>query len=131
MLATFCQPLHVAPVIHRTHVLYAAHLGSFSLTCIVLPPPPAPTCYPPPHPPPGKALSSDKRRKLFDDPAVAAGVTITPDHVFTFAMYQNIVDFSNYQLSLGGWLGLDLLQYMGGQPLQLMLLNTQVRLGGC
>jgi hypothetical protein len=56
-------------------------------------------------------------------------VTITPDHVFTFCMYQNIVDFSTYQLSLGGWLGMDLLQYMGGQPLQLMLLNTQVSPG--
>jgi hypothetical protein len=70
--------------------------------------------------PGGGPLPADKRRRWCDTPANLADRFITPEHVFTLHIYQHLINFSDYKLSVAG-LTLDILPVLNGQPLQLTL----------
>lgn len=73
---------------------------------------------------PGNPVSSDKRRKWCDTPKNLSGRQFSPDHVYTFHIWQHLIDFSTYNLSLGGLMNLDLTQFLNCQPLQLTCKDT-------
>ena len=54
------------------------------------------------------------------------GRTFDPDYVWTFHIWQHLIDFSTYRLSVGGFMGLDLAHALNGQPLQLTCKDTEV-----
>eukprot|EP00878_Enallax_costatus_P000528 GHUV01000623.1.p1 GENE.GHUV01000623.1~~GHUV01000623.1.p1 ORF type:complete len:349 (+),score=116.38 GHUV01000623.1:263-1309(+) len=72
----------------------------------------------------GNPVSSDKRRKWCDVPKNLAGKQFTPDHVYTFHIWQHLIDFSTYKANLGGLLNLDLTTFLNCQPLQLTCKDT-------
>ena len=49
---------------------------------------------------------------------------MSPDHVYTFHIWQHLIDFSAYKLSVGGFVNLDLTQALNCQPLQLTVKDT-------
>ncbi|KAI8472123.1 MAG: hypothetical protein J3K34DRAFT_217390, partial [Monoraphidium minutum] len=67
----------------------------------------------------GKPMSADKRRKWCDVPANIAGRKFTPDVTYTIHIWQHLIDFSSYKLSVGGFVNLDLTAALNAQPLQL------------
>lgn len=73
---------------------------------------------------PGAPLSPEKRRKWCDVPKNLQGLKFSPDYVYTFHIWQHIVDFSTYKLSVGGFVNLDLTHALNCQPLQLTCKDT-------
>lgn len=51
---------------------------------------------------------------------------LSPEHVYTFHIWQHLIDFSSYKLSVGGFVNVDLAAALNGQPLQLTVQDTQV-----
>ena len=90
---------------------------------------PLPSC--PPLPPPLSALPviSDRRRKWCDQPKNLAGRTFSPDHTYTFHIWQHLIDFSSYKLSVGGLVNIDLAAALNAQPLQLTCKDIKVGQG--
>ena len=72
----------------------------------------------------GNPLCADKRRKWCDIPKNLAGKQFSPDHVYTFHIWQHLIDFSTYKANLGGLLNLDLTTFLNCQPLQLTCKDT-------
>ena len=72
----------------------------------------------------GNPVSSDKRRKWCDVPKNLSGRQFSTDHVYTFHIWHHLIDFSTYNLNLGGLLNLDLTQFLNCQPLQLTCKDT-------
>ncbi len=60
-----------------------------------------------------------KRKKHFWDQRHRAGHDFTPEHVWTFQLYQHFVDLGSYELNI--LYGFDLGRHLDGQPLQFML----------
>jgi Protein of unknown function (DUF1769) len=84
---------------------------------------------PPPPPPPlltGKPLCATRRRRWCDTPRNLEGQMLSPEHVYTFHIWQHLIDFSSYKLSVGGFVNVDLAAALNGQPLQLTVQDTQV-----
>lgn len=54
------------------------------------------------------------------------GLVLSPDHVYTFHIWQHLIDFSTYKLSVGSFVNIDLAAVLNGQPLQLTVIDTQV-----
>ena len=52
------------------------------------------------------------------------GLKFSPDYVYTFHIWQHIVDFSTYKLSMGGFVNLDLSHALNCQPLQITCKDT-------
>jgi hypothetical protein len=52
------------------------------------------------------------------------GLQFSPDYVYTFHIWQHIVDFSTYKLSMGGFVNLDLAHALNCQPLQITCKDT-------
>lgn len=67
----------------------------------------------------GKALTADKRRKWCDQPKNLEGRKFDPELTYTFHIWQHLIDFSSYKLSVGGFVNLDLAAALTAQPLQL------------
>eukprot|EP00882_Tetradesmus_deserticola_P034410 GHRQ01039457.1.p1 GENE.GHRQ01039457.1~~GHRQ01039457.1.p1 ORF type:complete len:122 (+),score=33.04 GHRQ01039457.1:235-600(+) len=74
-------------------------------------------------------LCPHKRRKWCDVPANLDGLLLDTQHVYTFHIWQHLIDFSTYKLSVGGFVNVDLTAALNGQPLQLTVFDTQVRHG--
>lgn len=72
----------------------------------------------------GNPLSPEKRRKWCDVPKNLQGLKFLPEHVYTFHLWQHVVDFSSYKLSMGGFVNLDLTHALNCQPLQLTCKDT-------
>lgn len=51
---------------------------------------------------------------------------LSPDHVYTFHVWQHLIDFSTYKLSVGSFMNIDLAAVLNGQPLQLTVIDTKV-----
>ncbi|KIZ01954.1 hypothetical protein MNEG_6006 [Monoraphidium neglectum] len=69
----------------------------------------------------GAPAPAAARRRLFDAPGGLAGVTMSPDHVWTIHLHQSLIDFSTYKLGLAGVpFGIDLVSLLDRQPLQIM-----------
>lgn len=77
----------------------------------------------------GEPLCPAKRRKWCDVPKNLDGLTLSPDHVYTFHIWQHLIDFSTYKLSVGNFMNIDLAAVLNGQPLQLTVFDTQVWAG--
>jgi hypothetical protein len=73
----------------------------------------------------GLPLAADRRRKWCDVAKNLEGRTFDTEHVWTFHIWQHLIDFSSYRLSVGGFLGLDLTAALNGQPLQLTCKDTE------
>jgi hypothetical protein len=73
---------------------------------------------------PGLPLTPEKRRKWCDCPSNLSGLQFSPDYIYTFHIWQHVVDFSSYKLSLGGFMNLDLTHALNCQPLQLTVKDT-------
>lgn len=73
---------------------------------------------------PGDPLPSDRRRKWCDTPKNLVGKQFSPDYVYTFHIWQHLIDFSTYSLSVGGFVNLDLTHALNCQPLQLTCKDT-------
>lgn len=54
------------------------------------------------------------------------GMTLSPEHVYTFHIWQHLIDFSTYKLSVGSFMNIDLAAVLNGQPLQLTVIDTKV-----
>jgi hypothetical protein len=54
------------------------------------------------------------------------GMTLSPNHVYTFHIWQHLIDFSTYKLSVGSFINIDLAAVLNGQPLQLTVIDTKV-----
>lgn len=54
------------------------------------------------------------------------GMALNPDHVYTFHIWQHLIDFSTYKLSVGSFVNIDLASVLNGQPLQLTVIDTKV-----
>lgn len=76
----------------------------------------------------GQPLCPAKRRKWCDVPKNLADMQLSPDHVYTFHIWQHLIDFSSYKLSVGRFMNVDLAAVLNGQPLQLTVIDTKVRL---
>jgi hypothetical protein len=74
----------------------------------------------------GAPLSPDKRRKWCDVPKHLDGLVLDTANVWTFHIYQHLIDFSTYKLSVGSFVNIDLAPALNGQPLQLTVCDTQV-----
>jgi hypothetical protein len=72
-------------------------------------------------------MAAEKRRKWCDVVKNLEGKTFDTEHVWTFHIWQHLIDFSTYRLSVGGFVGLDLAHALNGQPLQLTVKDTKVR----
>lgn len=72
----------------------------------------------------GEPLPADRRRKWCDTPKNLAGKQFSPDYVYTFHIWQHLIDFSTYSLSVGGFVNLDLTHALNCQPLQLTCKDT-------
>jgi hypothetical protein len=46
-----------------------------------------------------------------------------------YTEWQHLIDFSSYKLSAGGFVNVDLAAALNGQPLQLTVYDTKVRVG--
>ncbi|GBF89589.1 hypothetical protein Rsub_02307 [Raphidocelis subcapitata] len=69
----------------------------------------------------GNPVSSDKRRRWCDEPANIEGLMVDTDLVYTLQLWQHMVDFSTYRISVGGFMSFDICQMMSSQPLQIMV----------
>jgi hypothetical protein len=70
---------------------------------------------------------SERRRKWCDNPKNLEGLTLSPDHTYTFHIWQHLIDFSSYKLSVGGLVNIDLAAALSAQPLQLTCKDIKVR----
>ncbi|KAI8468504.1 MAG: hypothetical protein J3K34DRAFT_522883 [Monoraphidium minutum] len=61
----------------------------------------------------------ERRRKWCDNPKHLEGRKLSPDHTYTFHIWQHLIDFSSYKLSVGGLVNIDLAAALNAQPLQL------------
>jgi hypothetical protein len=52
------------------------------------------------------------------------GKQFSTDYVYTFHIWQHLIDFSTYKLSVGGFVNLDLTHALNCQPLQLTCKDT-------
>jgi len=73
----------------------------------------------------GNPFPAEKRRKWCDVVKNLEGKTFDTEHVWTFHIWQHLIDFSTYRLSVGGFVGLDLAHALNGQPLQLTVKDTK------
>ena len=64
-------------------------------------------------------LPAEARRKLFTRASARASRTFGTDHVWTFHLWQQFIDMSDYTLSVGG-VKYDLARHLAGQPLQFL-----------
>lgn len=71
-------------------------------------------------------MPAEKRRKWCDMPKHLSGKSFSPDHVYTFHIWQHLIDFSSYNLSVGGFVNLDLAAALNAQPLQLTCKDIKV-----
>jgi hypothetical protein len=76
-------------------------------------------------------LCPNKRRKWCDVPKNLEGLMLDTQHVYTFHIWQHLIDFSTYKLSVGGFVNVDLAAVLNGQPLQLTVYDTKVRVWKC
>ena len=75
----------------------------------------------------GNALPAERRRRWCDAPRNLEGRAFSPDHVYTLHIWQHLIDFSSYKLSVGGFVNLDLAAALNAQPLQLTCKDIRVR----
>eukprot|EP00877_Chromochloris_zofingiensis_P008387 jgi/Chrzof1/3801/Cz13g09100.t1 len=73
----------------------------------------------------GAPLSADKRRQWCDIPKNLAGRLLDTEYIWTFHIWQHLIDFSTYKLSVGGFVNLDLTHALNCQPLQLTCKDTK------
>jgi hypothetical protein len=64
-------------------------------------------------------VSAEKRRKWCDAPRNLEGRMLDPGLTYTFHIWQHVIDFGGYKLSVGGFVNLDLAAALNAQPLQL------------
>jgi hypothetical protein len=76
--------------------------------------------------PPGNPLSAEERRRWCDNPAHMEGLWFDPAHVYTYHSYQHIIDFSTYELNVGGLFRVPLLPISDAQPLAIMVKDIGV-----
>lgn len=109
---------------HCTALMLAAHHYATSLPSAL-----AARCRTPAprHTP---AVASERRRKWCDAPKNLAGRKLSPDHTYTFHIWQHLIDFSSYKLSVGGLVNIDLAAALNAQPLQLTCKDIKVRGAG-
>jgi len=75
----------------------------------------------------GAPATADKRRRYFDTPSQLAGRTIGSEYVWTFHLYQSLIDFASYKLGLPGVpVHIDLVPICDTQPLQIMSKDNKV-----
>lgn len=67
----------------------------------------------------GAPATPAARQRYYDRPANLARAWFEPGLVYSFVICQSIMDLTQYKLSLGGFLNLDLCQLLNGQPLQM------------
>lgn len=73
-----------------------------------------------------KYASAAKRRKKLANPKHSKHVTLNPDHVYTFHIYDHTMDFGTYhQHAMGG--SFDLTTTLNGQPLALCAITADNR----
>uniref|UniRef100_A0A383W2N9 Domain of unknown function at the cortex 1 domain-containing protein n=1 Tax=Tetradesmus obliquus TaxID=3088 RepID=A0A383W2N9_TETOB len=72
-------------------------------------------------------LCPHKRRKWCDTPKNLDGLLLDTQHVYTFHIWQHLIDFSSYKLSVGGFVNVDLAAALNGQPLQLTVYDTKAK----
>lgn len=70
----------------------------------------------------GEPASVTQRRKFFQSAKQREYRRYTTDHVWTFHLWQEFLDYSSYVLSL--YSTYDLIQHLDGQPLQVMIKDT-------
>ncbi|KAI8474441.1 MAG: hypothetical protein J3K34DRAFT_407807 [Monoraphidium minutum] len=68
----------------------------------------------------GRPMEADKRRKWCDDPDNVEGLAFDPDLVYTFHIYQHMMDFGAYKVHIGP-MAFDLTCMLSSQPLQLFV----------
>eukprot|EP00775_Hariotina_reticulata_P003271 gene3271-3548_t len=73
----------------------------------------------------GAPMSADKRRKWCDNPKNLEGKMFDTNNIYTFHIWQHLIDFSSYKLSVGNWVNIDLAAALNGQPLQLTCKDTK------
>ncbi|KAI8464539.1 MAG: hypothetical protein J3K34DRAFT_526123 [Monoraphidium minutum] len=71
----------------------------------------------------GEPLPVAARRKHFQAAKNRAGVNFDTQHVWTFHLWQEFIDYAAYVLSLS-YSSYDLTQHLDGQPLQFMIKDT-------
>eukprot|EP00775_Hariotina_reticulata_P003808 gene3808-4065_t len=72
-------------------------------------------------------LTAAKRRKWCDQPKNLEGLMLDTENVYTFHIWQHLIDFSTYKLSVGNWCNIDLAAALNGQPLQLTVYDTAAK----
>ena len=74
----------------------------------------------------GRPLTAERRRKWCDAPRNLEGKRFSTEHVYTLHIWQHLIDFSAYKLSVGGLVNLDLAAALNAQPLQLTCKDMKV-----
>lgn len=68
-----------------------------------------------------QASASNARKAFFSRRGNRSGRVFSTDHVYTFYLYQHLVDLSQYRLNMVG--SFDLTSHLNGQPLRFMMTN--------
>ena len=75
-------------------------------------------------------MQAEKRRRYCDNPANIEDLYWEPGLVYTYHVYQHIIDFSQFKLNVAGLFGLDVAFVLDGQPLQVTVRDLLVSSGG-
>ena len=75
-------------------------------------------------------MCAEKRRKFCDNPANIEDLWWEPGYVYTYHVYQHLIDFSTFKLNVGGFFGLDIAFALNGQPLQVTIRDLNVSCRG-
>ena len=73
--------------------------------------------------PAGKPLTAGRRRSFFMKAENRRALSFETDRVYTFHIFQHLVDCSTYELDLSVY-RFDLTHYLDGQPLQVCVCPT-------
>lgn len=68
-----------------------------------------------------QASASARRKAFFSRRPNRSGRVFSTEHVYTFYLYQHLVDLSQYRLHMVG--SFDLTSHLNGQPLRFMMTN--------
>ncbi|GBF92361.1 hypothetical protein Rsub_05563 [Raphidocelis subcapitata] len=69
----------------------------------------------------GQPLPAERRRRWCDDPAHLEGLYFGTDHVYTFHVWQHLIDFSSYKAHISGFMNVDLTYILLSQPVGVMV----------
>ncbi|KIZ05346.1 hypothetical protein MNEG_2608 [Monoraphidium neglectum] len=69
----------------------------------------------------GGPLTADRRRKWCDEPANVEGLSFDTDNVYTFHVWQHLLDFGTYKACAGGFVSFDLTWVLSSQPIGIMV----------